>query len=761
MFSKLRKPIQYTLIFVDVLLVISIVITELVYIVKLVLFDGQIEIPTVLYIMNIIGFMIVFVFFYMLLFMVYHVWFYVLWFLYAIFKIHGLKQKMLRIPIPGVDNNENTEEIFYTGFLFSVVTSIFAAPFVWNIILYQSMSPAVITIFIVYAINILVLLIELATAFVEDCIMSFRKGKHSEEEYQNLLKNGFRSFRQRKQVYQLGFKTIDSYNEAKKLGIKMGDAYRIIKKYEVKNREDLETMLHEKGFSSIDNMMAINGLGFSSLKDYEEAINLGFKNGNEMKLGFKSAEEMRKAQQLGFSNLKEMKEITKLGFKSKFQLEELGYNSAMEWKKMKNAGFKSMADLRDKTGCVNLNQYYKLRKKGFESTEEEGEISRLGFETKEEYDKVIQGGFASTNEMMQTKALGFQTKLEQDKIEQLGFNSKSEYDKAIATGFLDKKTLEKAKQKGFKTKKEFDNALERGFKNSEEIELAENWRASDKKELTEILSNELKNHSDSLLQINSDLINLRSLISSEYEVRRLKEYLASLKTFLEKCNSISKTDPKISIIRTKGVRDKFRRILQETIETIEELEIAVSWSQLRIQYVQKWHEILRQLNLFRAEIPVSLNRISELSNIGLAETESYLKDIVREIPDVGEYLELEQVFIKHYKSSEEMSVLMNEMRNRQIELTTLEETGNLCIYCQTPIPTIEIEGQLVCPQCGKEVFSCSICRKNLYHGEEIVVEEKCGNLFHRRHIVEWIKIKGQCPMCQSRINEENLKTFTP
>ncbi|MHA1976942.1 MAG: RING finger protein [Candidatus Hodarchaeales archaeon] len=46
---------------------------------------------------------------------------------------------------------------------------------------------------------------------------------------------------------------------------------------------------------------------------------------------------------------------------------------------------------------------------------------------------------------------------------------------------------------------------------------------------------------------------------------------------------------------------------------------------------------------------------------------------------------------------------------------------------------------------------CVICRQSVSSHEQKVTCPECRNVFHRGHLLEWLKVFNQCPMCQQRI----------
>ncbi|MHA1231292.1 MAG: RING finger domain-containing protein [Candidatus Helarchaeota archaeon] len=80
------------------------------------------------------------------------------------------------------------------------------------------------------------------------------------------------------------------------------------------------------------------------------------------------------------------------------------------------------------------------------------------------------------------------------------------------------------------------------------------------------------------------------------------------------------------------------------------------------------------------------------------------------------------------------------------------------IYC--PSCGTEIKrGINKCPNCGKDitpdvVIECPICRSKKL--EPIVECPICKTKFHRRCFLEWVKIKGTCPICKNPIDTSSI-----
>jgi len=100
-------------------------------------------------------------------------------------------------------------------------------------------------------------------------------------------------------------------------------------------------------------------------------------------------------------------------------------------------------------------------------------------------------------------------------------------------------------------------------------------------------------------------------------------------------------------------------------------------------------------------------------------------------------------------------------KKKIIEKTTAEKTRAFCLFCEAELPEVQDEGPLVCLNCGKKALYCEICKNILLAGQKAVQISTCKHVFHKNHIVEWIKAKGTCPICKAKTNEEYLRPFVP
>lgn len=61
-----------------------------------------------------------------------------------------------------------------------------------------------------------------------------------------------------------------------------------------------------------------------------------------------------------------------------------------------------------------------------------------------------------------------------------------------------------------------------------------------------------------------------------------------------------------------------------------------------------------------------------------------------------------------------------------------------------------------CSNCGVDTVQCSVCKLAISFGSNYLECSHCQNIAHREHLLEWIKVKGTCPICQQKLVVDNL-----
>ncbi len=63
-----------------------------------------------------------------------------------------------------------------------------------------------------------------------------------------------------------------------------------------------------------------------------------------------------------------------------------------------------------------------------------------------------------------------------------------------------------------------------------------------------------------------------------------------------------------------------------------------------------------------------------------------------------------------------------------------------------------------CPNCRKMHSFCTVCNGFIKVRDEVLICPSCDNMAHKEHLLQWLKIKEECPICKSSINERTLTT---
>jgi hypothetical protein len=52
--------------------------------------------------------------------------------------------------------------------------------------------------------------------------------------------------------------------------------------------------------------------------------------------------------------------------------------------------------------------------------------------------------------------------------------------------------------------------------------------------------------------------------------------------------------------------------------------------------------------------------------------------------------------------------------------------------------------------------NCMVCGLVIHDSDQVAYCIHCGNAAHRLHLLQWIHVKGRCPMCEQNLNEEDI-----
>ncbi|MEX2720070.1 MAG: RING finger protein [Candidatus Wukongarchaeota archaeon] len=76
-----------------------------------------------------------------------------------------------------------------------------------------------------------------------------------------------------------------------------------------------------------------------------------------------------------------------------------------------------------------------------------------------------------------------------------------------------------------------------------------------------------------------------------------------------------------------------------------------------------------------------------------------------------------------------------------------------CYWCGEL--TLAVEEK--CSSCKEKIPWCSVCNNPIQNGEDAKVCPKCNKPAHKSHLLEYLRTKGECPSCGSKIKGKTLK----
>ena len=65
-----------------------------------------------------------------------------------------------------------------------------------------------------------------------------------------------------------------------------------------------------------------------------------------------------------------------------------------------------------------------------------------------------------------------------------------------------------------------------------------------------------------------------------------------------------------------------------------------------------------------------------------------------------------------------------------------------------------------CGNCNQLPQKCTICQGLIKRGDNILECSNCNNLAHKNHMLQWLKIKEECPICKTKTTRRNLKAYS-
>ncbi|MHA1199476.1 MAG: hypothetical protein ACTSQF_09140 [Candidatus Heimdallarchaeaceae archaeon] len=241
--------------------------------------------------------------------------------------------------------------------------------------------------------------------------------------------------------------------------------------------------------------------------------------------------------------------------------------------------------------------------------------------------------------------------------------------KAKSLGFRTIKEMRIRQSEGFESQPEYDNIMSLGFTDRQEFLFSEKFGTRTQEEMYKKLNQTVKDLLDLMEDYKFDLTNLADeiiLILSLDKMAEISEEFTQKQTTFNELREEVNSYPKEKVLDQSKINiPKEIKDLQN--ETAAKLYSVKSTLDVRMEYVTERTSIVELLNQFRPNVPVNLNRVGEISKLSLKDVESFLKDIVEANPDIGEYLELEQVFIRKTDTEIQIDELLNQFQKWEVE----------------------------------------------------------------------------------------------
>ena len=240
---------------------------------------------------------------------------------------------------------------------------------------------------------------------------------------------------------------------------------------------------------------------------------------------------------------------------------------------------------------------------------------------------------------------------------------------------------------------------------------------------------ELKSRRFSIQQasVQAELIELLHPLTS---VNTILTELDSLRHEIVNLAKLTSEEASIDNAPTQNeeIQTEFRKILQTAAQTLEELD----QKRKNILFLAKTRQIM--FNTIKRHISRPRHEIE--ADYLFFKLQKSMK---------GYPLD-EQVFtriLSHALSTGELEGGFEPRENGEYILTVIK----------TP-PGVRIDEDVSWPESARtdpRSEQCIICRHPIHSSEAKVQCQICQNSFHKNHLLEWLKVFGDCPICHSRM----------
>lgn len=196
-------------------------------------------------------------------------------------------------------------------------------------------------------------------------------------------------------------------------------------------------------------------------------------------------------------------------------------------------------------------------------------------------------------------------------------------------------------------------------------------------------------------------------------------------------------------------RKKLGLLVDKKVEiSSKQINVKGKYGELIKKRSESYSLILKILLKVSENTPLLLQRCAELAETNLNITEEIIKEVLAEKPELGEYKELEQVFMKSTGSNKIINDLITN------PLPTFRYCT--CFYCGNPLD----KSTEICSDCNRKVVHCSVCKLIINFGKNAGKCSLCESSAHFEHLQEWLKTQGKCPTCMQKLPLEGIVSIT-
>lgn len=100
--------------------------------------------------------------------------------------------------------------------------------------------------------------------------------------------------------------------------------------------------------------------------------------------------------------------------------------------------------------------------------------------------------------------------------------------------------------------------------------------------------------------------------------------------------------------------------------------------------------------------------------------------------------------------------IYGELKKHTLTLKQIYNTPKVALRCLN-CNSLLAPNSNVCPHCMIKQPNCMICRGRLQSSEQLVMCPNCLSVAHEMHLIEWLKVRNECPVCRAPLFASELK----